>query len=958
MRLFFPRAAALATVGALLFALDRLLYAGSGRPSSNAVAALWAMQAFWAAGIGLVGLVPSLAWRRSGRIFTGGANIPNPWTGALALAAVAFLPLFVVSRELTRGDWIARQWWAPAFFVGALAAGALGTVLLGRVYFGAHRARGVRRIALLLALTGAAAGAAVANARVLPGLYPSFHLLLQAVSTTFLLLAAVPFWEAILLPRRRWTSRIFGAIGVLAMLVSGALWAMTTLRTRSQIALASPIAALAMPYVSTGRSTSAVREELDRMDLAAPARPPARHQAEVGKLLGDRRKWNVVLVLVDTLRADTLPPARKAKGAAYVKKGDTPFLDGWLSKSYRFKVAYSQASRTKRSIPPTFRSIEAHEDVENMGVPLGEQARQLGLTSLAVVPEYFLQPAAERSQRLVLSFDRLAFYGHDSQEDLVTSAKGLIDGAKDPGFFAWLHFFNMHSPYYAGKLQKSADGGPPKRYRNALKWLDGQVKLLDQALDDAGVKQDTVVIFTADHGENLSEKRSGHGGTVYEGEVRVPLSIHIPGRPGGEIDAVVGNIDIVPTIVDLLGQEPNPMHAGRSLLPLVAGADAPRALPLYFESSEGVQGVAIDRQKLIHSDKTGFFQRFDLTADPTEDNDLFDPVAKIDRELLAAMLRKNPTLFTAELERSAVRRGVLEKLQSVGPNTPANADVELLFQLAALTKEREILAECERIFERTTDLELSLLATKYLFRADPAPWGALLAARIRGGDKAAVGALVNGLTRLGQPEFAPDVIAEQMLREGRSEPPSSWPAWLSLIRSWPKPASVFAEPLRVMFESFAKLKAAPENDRTLGLMLDAVAGLTTDPGTDVSGLTALVRPWLDTTSQTTVAKAANALATLRDPELGARLRNKIHDTSFDLRTRQTFMHALADVEGNAAVPVIVDLGKNPLLALDAIRIVSRLKSKEALPFLKSVSSTHYDGYTRSEAGSASREIQK
>mgnify|MGYP000987320661 CR=1 FL=1 len=252
----------------------------------------------------------------------------------------------------------------------------------------------------------------------------------MTATTPLLSLAAVPLWAPILLPRRRKLSWFFGIAGLGTLVACGVIWAMTTLRIRSQVALASPVAALTMPYVSTGRRTSAVTEELDRMGIGAAPATPDRHQAEVGKLLGERRKWNVILLLVDTLRADTLPPARKAKPAAFVKKGDTPFLDEWLSTSYRFKVAYSQASRTKRSIPPTFRSIDAHEDVDNLGVSLGEQARQLGLTSLAVAPEYFLMPAAERSQRLVLGFDRVAFYGHDAQEDLVTSAQSLIEGAR------------------------------------------------------------------------------------------------------------------------------------------------------------------------------------------------------------------------------------------------------------------------------------------------------------------------------------------------------------------------------------------------------------------------------------------------------------------------------------------------------------------------------------------------
>src|SRR5262249_30481123 len=150
-------------------------------------------------------------------------------------------------------------------------------------------------------------------------------------------------------------------------------------------------------------------------------------RAAVDQLLGGRRDYNVLLVIVDTLRADTLPPAR-GDGQPFATAADTPFLNDWLAQSFRFKVAYSQASRTRRSLPPTFRSTEANEDTEHVGVPLGSQISELGFVPAAVVPQYFLLPESESAQHLLIGFDRVTFYEKDHQEVVVDRARDMFDG--------------------------------------------------------------------------------------------------------------------------------------------------------------------------------------------------------------------------------------------------------------------------------------------------------------------------------------------------------------------------------------------------------------------------------------------------------------------------------------------------------------------------------------------------
>src|SRR5690606_30888844 len=130
--------------------------------------------------------------------------------------------------------------------------------------------------------------------------------------------------------------------------------------TLSELALGSRTAALIVPLIPM--PSHVIWQELARMVERDEARVDAPDAKEaVDRLLGGRRDYNVLLVIVDTLRADALLPAR-GEGQPFAQDGDTPFLDAWLSKSFRFRRAYSQASRTRRSLPPTFRSLEASED--------------------------------------------------------------------------------------------------------------------------------------------------------------------------------------------------------------------------------------------------------------------------------------------------------------------------------------------------------------------------------------------------------------------------------------------------------------------------------------------------------------------------------------------------------------------------------------------------------------------
>ena len=130
-------------------------------------------------------------------------------------------------------------------------------------------------------------------------------------------------------------------------------------------------------------------------------------------------------------------------------------------------------------------------------------------------------------------------------------------------YFVWVHYVEPHAPYrfweeFATKLGVRFQQGVPKsdRYDSEVAYSDREVGRLLRALGGAGgVPEDTLVLFTADHGESLGEHSYwGHGRHLYENSLRIPMGLVWPGRvPERRIDEPALIIDLAPTVLGLLG---------------------------------------------------------------------------------------------------------------------------------------------------------------------------------------------------------------------------------------------------------------------------------------------------------------------------------------------------------------------------------------------------------------------
>jgi arylsulfatase A-like enzyme len=181
-------------------------------------------------------------------------------------------------------------------------------------------------------------------------------------------------------------------------------------------------------------------------------------------------------------------------------------------------------------------------------------------------------------------------------------------------FFLWIHYFDPHTPYdpptipELGTPRTSVPDRtlithkPPYRYwwgeveslDEVYRRYDGEIEFTDywlkrvmEELDRQGIRNHTLIVFTADHGECLWEHDlPGHGDSIFDSELRVPLIISLPAvlPTGLRIDQQVELVDILPTILDILGLPIPQQVQGISLKGLMDGKEAPGSRPAYCET--------------------------------------------------------------------------------------------------------------------------------------------------------------------------------------------------------------------------------------------------------------------------------------------------------------------------------------------------------------------------------------
>jgi arylsulfatase A-like enzyme len=297
--------------------------------------------------------------------------------------------------------------------------------------------------------------------------------------------------------------------------------------------------------------------------------------------LRDRENLNVLFVVIDTLRAEHL-------GSYGYERDTSPFLDRLAASGVRFARHLSQSSWTKASMAslwtglyPTRTGITRFDHVlPDQALMPAEVLQEAGFQTIGLYRNGWVAPtfgfdqgfdAYIRPTKMPLppSVRRenptLSEAGTD--ESVVAAAREFLRLQGRERWFLYLHLMDVHEYLYD---EESALFGTRYSdvYDNSIRWTDGVMELLLSSIAELGYLENTLVVLTSDHGEAFSERGfEGHARKVYRETTEIPFFLFFPFRldPGVVVETRTSNVDVWPTVLDLIGLE-LPGADGRSRL--------------------------------------------------------------------------------------------------------------------------------------------------------------------------------------------------------------------------------------------------------------------------------------------------------------------------------------------------------------------------------------------------------
>ncbi len=370
----------------------------------------------------------------------------------------------------------------------------------------------------------------------------------------------------------------------------------------------------------------------------------------------------LVMVFVDTLRADHL-------GTYGYDRETSPVLDQWAENAAVFESAYAPAPWT---LPSARSAVSGRWPDDWDAVPhIGERLAENGWATFSVVTNAYVSDAFGLAEGWSSHRGNLAIPA-EKQWD---RAKAMLETVEDRDAAVFLHLIDPHLPYKEPKAYRDLWEGPaPEPFstegvtaknvepawqrqtddagreaveRHIVGRYDQNIRYVDDVFRDIlqSVGPNATVVFFSDHGEEFWEDgEMGHGHSLSQELVRVPLIISSPGLEGSRVNAPASLIDIVPTVLELLDIETADSFDGLSLVgaaqgdsdALAALADRPLGLGWSIFGSDG-WGAVSNQHKWVSIDGTEAV--YDVAADPTEDTPLDEDVARFHRALSEALGR-------------------------------------------------------------------------------------------------------------------------------------------------------------------------------------------------------------------------------------------------------------------------------------------------------------------------------
>jgi len=372
---------------------------------------------------------------------------------------------------------------------------------------------------------------------------------------------------------------------------------------------------------------------------------------------------SVVCIVVDTLRADHV-------GAyGYRARPTTPRLDAWLARGRLYEQAFAASPWTLPSMGSIYSALwpihhgagrwarfgntKGLMPLRPEAVTLAERFQEAGFATAAIINNHFLASSFGMDQGFgVYDFDASTNEHGRRADEVVRRALAWLDHRGAQPFLLLVQIFDPHMDYdapppFRGRFSDSVatsmklpvtDGRALRRrlgqltdadrqfvgaaYDEEVAFVDEQLGVLLDGLEQRGLLREALVALTADHGEELFDHGSfEHGHSVFQELIHVPLAFWGPGVRPGRDPAAVSLVDLAPTLLDAVGLPPLSPADGVSLWPNLTQGAPPSKRVLY---AEGLllgheQKAVIDwPEKLVWLPRSDTWVRFDLSQDPGE----------------------------------------------------------------------------------------------------------------------------------------------------------------------------------------------------------------------------------------------------------------------------------------------------------------------------------------------------
>lgn len=373
---------------------------------------------------------------------------------------------------------------------------------------------------------------------------------------------------------------------------------------------------------------------------------PQESAKQVTETSGHLRPENVIFITLDTVRADHL----HCYGD---EKIQTPNIDALAARGVVFDKAVTQAPLTLPSHASMFTGTNPNVHhvrdtggfaLQSSSVTLAHILQQRGWNTAAFVSSVVLKKMFGLGQGFTTYDDALGLaptgveMERRSASDTVNHAINWMNDHPAQPAMMWLHFYDAHSPF----------DPPPAEFRNKypgntydaeIAYIDQQVGRFLNAVKQKYPDEKTMVVLLTDHGEDLGQHGEYHHGVfLYDATVKIAWIMAGPGIPAGKrIEQQARTIDVLPTILDLLGGKASPSVQGVSMVPAFSG----KQVDSNFSYEETLYGKLVNNWaplRGIHTVDWMYIRApkpelYDLKNDPGEIHNVIQQYPKKYREL-------------------------------------------------------------------------------------------------------------------------------------------------------------------------------------------------------------------------------------------------------------------------------------------------------------------------------------